>query len=190
MASKNRSSGTAAFRYASSLVDLAMENGAIPAIEQDMADLSAMIAGSSDLQFLIRSPLVKAGVQQDALASIADKAKFHPLTKNFLLTLAHNRRLKDIDAILKAVSSTLSARRGELTAKVQTATDMTADQKQALTDNLGKTFNRPVALDTSVNKDLIGGVVVTLGSIMIDDSIKSKLERMGRAMKHSGTKAA
>jgi len=190
VASKNRSSGTAALRYASALVDLAMEQGAIPQIEQDVADLRAMIAASPDFQSLIRSPLTKTAQQQAFLSSIADQAKFSALTKNFLLVLAQNRRVGDIESILKGVSDNLAARRGEILAKVETASALSTPQKKSLEDSLAKTIGRPVMLDAKINKDLIGGVVVTLGSVMIDDSIKTKLDRMGRAMKHTGPKAA
>ncbi len=184
MASNNRSSGTAALRYASALVDLAMEQGVIPSVEKDVAELRAMIASSPDLQALVRSPLVKAAAQQSALSALADAAKLSPLTKNFLLTLAANRRLKDIDAILKAVQDSLSARRGEIQANVESAQDLSASQKKDLEESLSKTIGRPVSVDVKVNKDLIGGLVVTLGSLMIDDSVKSKLDRLSRAMKY------
>lgn len=189
MASNTRSSGTAAFRYASALVDLAMEQGVIPQIEQDVADLRAMLSASEDLQRMVTSPLVPASEQGAALSALADKAKFHALTKNFLLVLASNRRLSALDAVLKAVTDSLSARRGEVQAKVESATPLSDAQKKSIADQLAKTIGRPVAVDANVNAELIGGVVVTLGSVMIDDSIKTKLERLGRAMKH-GEKAA
>ncbi len=167
-----------------------MEQNAIPQIEKDVAELQAMIAGSDDLQALIRSPLVKTGSQQSFLTALADQSKFSALTKNFLLTLAANRRLRDIDAILKAVTENLSARRGELRAKVESATELSGAQKKSLEDQLSKTIGRPIAIDATINASLVGGIVVTLGSLMIDDSVKSKLERLNRAMKYQGNKAA
>jgi len=190
VASHNGSSGAAALRYASALVDLAMESNAIPQIEQDVRDLQAMVAGSDALQSLIRSPLIGADAQQAALAALADTAKFHALTRNFLLLLAQNRRLSALDAILKAVTDTLSARRGEVRARCESAQELSAAQKKMLEENLSKTIGHPVAVDAKVNPDLIGGVVVTLGSVMIDDSVKTKLERLGRAMKAGDTQAA
>jgi len=184
VASNTRSSGTAALRYASALVDLAGESGSVAQVEKDVADLRAMIANSPDLQTVLRSPLLKADAQGSALSALADAAKFSPLTKNFLLTVTANRRLSDLDGILKAVQDTLNGRRGQLTAKVETAFDMTSAQKKTLEDTLGKTVGQSVAVEASVNKDLIGGMVVTLGSIQIDDSIKSKLDRLSRAMKY------
>ena len=190
MASNNRSSGTAALRYATALVDLAVDAGSASQIEKDMADLTAMLASSEDFQSLIRSPLLKVGTQQAALSAISDKAQLSPLTKNFLLTLAANRRLPQLDSMLKAVTDNISARRGELRAKVESAVELSSAQKKSLEEHLAKTIGHPVAVDASVNKELIGGVTITLGSLMIDDSIKTKLERMGRAMKHNGAKAA
>lgn len=189
VASNIRSSGTAAFRYASALVDLAIEQGAIQQIEQDVADLRQMLESSPDLQTLVRSPLVGAGAQQAALAALADRAKFSALTKNFLLILAQNRRLAEIPNVLKAVSDNIAGRRGEVLAKVESATELTAAQKKSLEESLGKTIGHPVSLDATTNSALIGGVVITLGSLMIDDSIRTKLERMGRAMKHNGKAA-
>ena len=166
-----------------------MESGTLPQIQQDVADLRKMIESSPELQSLTRSPLVGADSQKKALAALADQAKFSQLTKNFLMVLADNRRLPDIAAILKAVETNLSARRGEIMAKVESATALSAAQQKSLEESLAKTIGRPVAIDASVNAALIGGVVVTLGSLMIDDSIKTKLERMGRAMKHTGKAA-
>lgn len=190
MASNTRSSGTAALRYAGALVALAMESGALPQVEKDVADLRLMLESSPDLRFLIRSPLVKPADMQSALSALAAQAKLSDLTRNFLLLLVRNRRLAELDAILKAVSENVGARRGELRASVETATGLSDAQKKSLEESLGKTIGRPVSVEQKVNAELIGGVVVTLGSVMIDDSVKSKLERLGRAMKHNGTQAA
>jgi F-type H+-transporting ATPase subunit delta len=148
-----------------------------------------MLESSPELQTLVRSPLVGAGAQQAALAALADRAKFSALTKNLLLTLAQNRRLAEIPNVLKAVSDNIAGRRGEVLAKVESATELTAAQKKSLEESLGKTIGHPVSLDATTNSALIGGVVITLGSLMIDDSIRTKLERMGRAMKHNGKAA-
>ncbi len=149
-----------------------------------------MLQSSADLQAFIRSPLVKGEDQQQFLSTLADQAKLAGLTKNFLLVLAQNRRLPDLGNVLKAVSDNIAARRGELRADVETATGLSASQKKTLEDSLSKTVGRPVTVDAKVNPALIGGVVVTLGSLMIDDSIKTKLDRMGRAMKSDAGKAA
>lgn len=166
-----------------------MESGTVSQIEKDVAELRAMIGDSEDLKALLRSPLVKARAQQDALTALADAAQFSHLTKNFLLTLAQNRRLADIDNMLTAVTENISARRGELRAKVESAIELSDAQKKALEETLAARIGHPVAVDASVNRELIGGVTVTLGSLLIDDSIRTKLERMGRAMKHNAKAA-
>lgn len=148
-----------------------------------------MLDSSPDLQSLVRSPLIGAGAQQAALSAVADQAKFSDLTKNFLMTLAQNRRLPDLANILKAVTDNIGGRRGEVIAKVESATELSASQKKSLEEQLTKTIGRPVSVDATTNTALIGGVVITLGSYMIDDSIKTKLDRMGRAMKHNGKAA-
>lgn len=167
-----------------------MESGVLPQVEKDVADLRAMLESSSDLRFVIRSPLVKTADLQSALSVLAAQAKLSELTRNFLMLLAQNRRLPDMELILKAVSENVAARRGEIRASVETATSLSDAQKKTLEESLGKTIGRPVSLEQKINAELIGGVVVTLGSVMIDDSVKSKLERLGRAMKHNGTQAA
>lgn len=167
-----------------------MDANELPQIEKDIAELSAMLEGSEDLQNLTRSPLVSAQAQQAALSALCERAQFSGLTRNFLMVLAQNRRLSQLGSMLKAVRDNLSARRGEMMAKVESATELSGAQKQALAEQLSKTVGRPVAIEASVNKALIGGVTVTLGSLMIDDSIRAKLDRMGRAMKYQGNKAA
>jgi F-type H+-transporting ATPase subunit delta len=171
------------------LVDLAMEKGAIPQVEQDVKELRAMLSASPELRSMTKSPLIGAQAQQAGLAAIADRAGFHDLTRNFLFLLAANRRLGALDFILKAVEKTLSSRRGEIQADVESASPLSAAQQETLQDGLTKTMGRPVMLTSKTNANLIGGIVVTMGSIMIDDSIKTKLDNLGRAMK-SGGKAA
>ncbi len=178
-----QTSGAAALRYASALVDTAIHAKSLEAVEQDLKDFEAMIAGSSDLQNLIRSPLFNRTQQANALAAIADKAKFNPITRNFLQLLADNRRLNIVSAVIGAVQKDIQKRRGEISANVETAYPLTDAQKKALQEALGKATGRTVALNLSVNKDLIGGMIVTVGSKMIDDSVKRKLERLERAMK-------
>ncbi len=189
MASNTRSSGTAAFRYASALVELAIERNAIPQIEKDVADLRAIIKSSKDFKAMIASPLLSVRDQKSSLLAIAEKAKLSDLTSNFLNVLAHNRRLPAIIQILKAVEDNISARRGEIRANVKSAVAMTPSQSKELNESLTKAAGKPVSMDVSVEPSLIGGVTITMGSLLIDDSIKTKLDRLERAMK-SDVKAA
>ncbi|MCI5060748.1 MAG: F0F1 ATP synthase subunit delta [Alphaproteobacteria bacterium] len=184
MASK-QTSGAAALRYATALVDIAGESKKIDSVEQDLRDLSAMIAASSDFQTLIKSPLISRKEQQDAVQAIAKKAKFQDITVNFLSLLAQNRRLDIVEAIANAVHEMMSKRRGEVNAKVQSAFKLSPAQEKALREALEKAVGKAVAVQVEVDKDLIGGMVVTMGSQMIDDSVKRKLERLKIAMSAS-----
>lgn len=153
------------------------------AVERDLRDLSLMLDGSADLEAMVLSPVVGREKQKKVMATLAEKAKFHQFTKNFLMLLAENRRLREIRAMIAAVQSNLSSRRGEVSANVQVATALTAAQTKALQNSLSKSLGHNVTLDVGVDKDLIGGMVVTVGSRMIDDSIKRKLERLRTALK-------
>ncbi len=184
MASR-QTSGAAALRYATALVDTAVEAGPLDAIEQDLKDLEGMLRASPDLQDLIRSPLIKRATQRDAMIAIAEKAKFNSLTRNFLALLAENHRLNIVSAITCAVKTDIARRRGEVSANVQAAFALSDVQTKALKDALGKATGKNITLNVEIDRDLIGGMVVTVGSQMIDDSVKRKLERLERAMKSS-----
>ena len=189
MASK-QTSGAAALRYATALVDIAAETGKIDAVEKDLNDLEAMIAASDDLQTLIHSPLLSRGQQQEAVQAIAAKAKFQDITSNFLALLSQNRRLNMLGAMINAVRMDISRRRGEVSAHVQSAFKLTPAQEKALQESLAKAVGQAVAVNVEVKEDLIGGLVVTVGSQMIDDSVKRKLERLKIAMKSNANNNA
>lgn len=182
MASK-QTSGAAALRYATAFVDIAQDSNKIDAIEQDLNDLEAMLASSSDLQTMMSSPLMSRSQQQEAVQAIAAQAKFQEITANFLALLAQNRRLDMVQGVINAVRMDISRRRGEISANVQSAFKLTPEQEKALQDSLAKAVGQAVAVKVEVKEDLIGGMVVTVGSQMIDDSVKRKLERLKIAMK-------
>lgn len=178
----NKTSGVVAMRYASAFVDSAIESQKSDAIEKDLQEFAMMIAGSEDLKTFIKSPLISRLDQQEAITALSKKAKFQDITANFLALLAQNRRLSMIDSIIAAVTKDLAARRGEVAARVQTAFKLSPDQEKALQDALTKAVGKTVSVHLDVDESLIGGMVVTVGSQMIDDSIKRKLERLKIAM--------
>lgn len=182
MASK-QNSGAAALRYATALVDISNDSKKIDAVEQDLNDLEAMMEASGDLQILIKSPLITREQQQEAIQLIAQKAKFQDITVNFLSLLAQNRRLSMLPSIMNAVRKDISRLRGEVSAHVATAFKLTPAQEKDLQDSLAKAVGQAVAVKVDVQEDLIGGMVVTVGSKIIDDSVKRKLERLTIAMK-------
>ena len=193
MASKQTSAknaGPAALRYATALVDIAQESNKIDAVEQDLNDLEAMIAASADLRRLIRSPLISRTQQQEAVQAIAASAKFQDITSNFLALLAQNRRLNMVQNIMNAVRMDISRRRGEIAAHVQSAFKLSLAQEKALQEALTKAVGKAVAINVEIKEDLIGGMVVTVGSQIIDNSVKRKLERLKIAMKSNANNNA
>lgn len=182
MSAASSGSNIVAVRYASAFLDMAAEQGVVQQVEKDMTELAVMLNGSPDLQALIANPLVGRAPQGAAIEALARQAQFNDLTVRFLGVLAQNRRLGALGAVLKAFGAELRRRRGEIQARVQTAYPLTPAQSKALQDELTQAMGAKVTLDASVNKDLLGGMTVTVGSRMIDDSVRSKLERLQRAM--------
>jgi F-type H+-transporting ATPase subunit delta len=145
--------------------------------------MSAMLAASDDLRRLIRSPVLSRAEQGNAIAAIADQAQLSPLMRNFLGLLAANRRLFAFPEIAAAFLADLAARRGEIAAHVVSAEPLSAQQQETLREALRKSAGAKIAIDLRVDPSLLGGLVVRLGSRMVDASLKSKLNRLQLAMK-------
>jgi F-type H+-transporting ATPase subunit delta len=177
-----QSSNVVASRYVGALIDLAEESKKLKDIEKDLSDLTAMVAGSADLQSLIRSPLVNVTKQNAAVEALAKKARFTTLTTNFLRVLVANRRLNILESVLNAFDAEVSNRRGQVIVTVETAQDLTAAQVKSLQSTLKKETGADIALNTKVSPDILGGMIVTVGSHMIDDSVARKLERLKVSM--------
>lgn len=182
MAAGSSKNNLVARRYASALLDMADEAKSVEKIEKDMLALEAMLEGSEDLQRLIENPLMNRGAQQNGILAIATKAKFQKLTQNFLGVLAQNRRLNALPQVINAMKAEMRNRRGEVEAKVVSAFALTPAQTNALQKDLSKAMGTNVTLSVEVDKELLGGMTVTVGSQMIDDSVRSKLDRLKRAM--------
>lgn len=182
MAAGSSKNNLVARRYASALLDMADEAKSVEKIEKDMLALEAMLEGSEDLQRLIENPLMSSGAQQNGILAIATKAKFQKLTQNFLGVLAQNRRLNALPQVINAMKAEMRNRRGEVEAKVVSAFALTPAQTNALQKDLSKAMGTNVTLSVEVDKELLGGMAVTVGSQMIDDSVRSKLDRLKRAM--------
>ena len=168
-------------RYALALIELAQESNRIQQVERDLNELGAMIAASADLTTVISSPSLSRDQQAKAIMAIADKAKFDGLTRNFLGVLVKNRRLGAVQGISEAFRTELSRRRGEVAVEVQTAQDMSASQLESLQRAIAKGLGRDVALKAKVEPSILGGMIVTIGSKMIDDSGARKHERQKAA---------
>ena len=169
-------------RYASALFDLAAENGKVTAVEKDLETLGAALRDSADLAALTTNPELARDVQGKAMAAVASELKLSDLTANFIGVLAANRRLGKIPAIITAFKAIAAAQRGEVTATVTSAHPLSDDQLAALKTKLTQREGRTVMLSASVDPDLLGGLVVTIGSQRIDASIRTRLNSLAKAM--------
>ena len=170
-------------RYATALYELADEQKALDEVAEDLRALRGLIDQSADLRRLIRSPVLTRTEQGKAIAALADRAGFKPLVRNILGLLARNRRLFVLPEVIEAYLSELASRRGEVTAQVISAQALTEMQRSSLDERLRRAVGGKVAIELRVDPGLLGGLIVKLGSRMVDASLSSKLQRLQLAMK-------
>jgi F-type H+-transporting ATPase subunit delta len=173
-------------RYASALFELAKEQGQQAAVEKDLIGFQGLMTASEDLRHLITSPVFTAEAQSKAVALIAAKAGISVLTSNFLKVLAANRRLFAIGDIVKSYRAIAARARGEIAAEVSSAQPLTEAQMQALKEQLRGTVGKDVTITAKVDPSLLGGLIVKVGSKMIDSSLRTKLDSLKVAMKGTG----
>src|SRR5579871_4007898 len=157
-------------RYASALFDLASEGGYVTSIESDLDNLEQALRESPDLVALIRNPEVSRDAAARAMNAVADVLGLGPVSKNFLGVLAANRRLAALPQVISAFHAIAAAARGEVTAEVASAHPLTDDQIETLRQKLAAREGRNIKLRTRVEPELLGGLVVTVGSKRIDSS--------------------
>ncbi len=170
-------------RYATALYDLADEHKKLDEVAADLRGLRGLIDESAELRRLIASPVLTRAEQGKAIEAIAARAEFQPLVKNILGLMAKNRRLFVLPQLIDAFLAELAKRRGEVTAEVISAQALSDAQKQALDEKLRRAVGSKVAIETRVDPSLLGGLIVKLGSRMVDASLSSKLQRLQLAMK-------
>lgn len=181
-ASSVRGSGLAG-RYAVALFELAQEQNCLDAVERDLHALRDLLAESADLERLIRSPALSRDEQARALAAVGKRAGFAPLTLQFLGLLAHKRRLFALPDVIEAYDAMLAEHRGEVGAEVVSAVPLTEEQLESVRKQLAAAVGQTVKLSTTVDPSLLGGLVVRVGSRMIDASIRTKLHQLELALK-------
>jgi F-type H+-transporting ATPase subunit delta len=170
-------------RYATALFELARDEGQLETVGSSLATLRASLRESEDLAELTTSPLIG---REDALKGITAAAaamRLDPITSNFLGVLAQNRRLSKLNSIIRAFNMLAAAHRGETTAEVTSAHPLSDDQVAALRTNLKDRIGRDVTVDLNVDPTILGGLVVKIGSQMIDGSIRTKLNNLAQSMK-------
>jgi F-type H+-transporting ATPase subunit delta len=172
-----------AARYASALFDIADERHALDQIEGDLQTLKRLLADNADLRGALRNPMFSSHDQGKAVAEIGKAAGLSPVILSFLGVLARNRRLFALDAIADAFLAELARRRGQMSVDVTSAQPLTAEQTERLTEKLNQTLAAKVKVNAKVDPSLLGGLVVKIGSKLIDSSIRTKLIGLERIMK-------
>ena len=186
MAAESTGISGLAERYAAALFELADERHALDATAGDVRELRTMLHGSADLTRMVRSPVLSRGEQAKAIEALAENAKLSELTRDFLAIVARNRRLFAVPAMIEAYLAKLAERRGEVTAEITAAQTLSQAQQDALVDQLRRVVGSRVAIDLKVDPGLLGGMVVKIGSRMVDGSLKGQLQRLQLSMKGIG----
>jgi F-type H+-transporting ATPase subunit delta len=175
--------GDIAERYGLALYELADEAKCLDQVAGDLESLKTLITDSADLDKLLRSPLIDRDDKARAMTTILEQGGANALTRRFVGVVAENNRLFVLAEMITAYLAELSRRRGEITAEVTSARPLNDEQLQALSESLRAKLGGKVSVEPHVDPSLIGGLVVRVGSRMIDASLKTKLQRLQYAMK-------
>nr|WP_210348107.1 F0F1 ATP synthase subunit delta [Brucella pituitosa] len=173
-------------RYAGSLFELALDAKSVAAVEKDLGRFEALLSGSEDLKRLISSPVFNAEDQLHAIGAIADKAGIKGLVGNFLRVVASNRRLFALPGIIAAFREIAAEHRGEISADVISAHELTSAQQNELKATLKSVAGKDVTINVTVDPSILGGLVVKMGSRQIDTSLRTKLSSLKLALKEVG----
>ncbi len=185
MAAEDHTPSGMAGRYATALFDLARETNAVDAVKADLDRFDALLADSPDLTRLVRSPVFSADEQLQALGAVLDRAGVGGLAAKFLKLVTTNRRLFAVRDMIKAYRALVAQQKGEATAQVTVAEPLKNEHLDALRAALKAVSGKTVDLDVKIDPAIIGGLVVKLGSRMVDTSLRTKLNAIRHAMKEA-----
>lgn len=173
-------------RYATALFDLADQDKALDAVAQDLTNLKAVLGESPDLQMLTRNPVFSRDDQHRAMEAILEKVGCHKLIRNLVGVMIGNRRLFVLEVVIDGFLAEMARRRGQVTAVVTSARPLKDAHVSEITNELKKVYGKGLVIDQEVDPSLIGGLVVRVGSRMVDNSMRTKLNRLEHAMKGAG----
>ncbi|HRK23985.1 MAG TPA: F0F1 ATP synthase subunit delta [Beijerinckiaceae bacterium] len=174
-------------RYASALFELAEEQKATDQVGKGLQAFGALLAGSDDLQRLVKNPVFTAEEQIKAVSAVLDKAKIGGLAANFIRLVASKRRLFAIDGMIRGFASLVDLKNGVVTAEVTVPAPLSAKNREAVLEAIkGVTGGNSIALNEKVDPAILGGLIVKVGSKMVDASLKTKLNSIKLAMKEVG----
>jgi F-type H+-transporting ATPase subunit delta len=186
VATDEQSTASVPGRYASALFELAREQKQLPKVETDLTGFAKMLDESEDLRHLVQSPVFSSDAQSKALIAVLAKAGIDGLAANFLKLLIKNRRLFAAGDMIKSFKAIAARERGEVSADVTSAYPLNDAQMAALKDQLRGSVGKDVSINAKVDPSLLGGLIVKVGSRMIDSSLRTKLNSLKIAMKEVG----
>lgn len=169
-------------RYASALFELATENNVVGDVERDLTNFSRLINESADLRQVLASPILSTDEQGKAISAVLAKVGASEMTTNFFKLITKNRRLPAAGDVVRAFQALAARARGEVTAEVTSATALSDEQTTALKATLKDSVGKDVQLSTNVDPSLLGGLIVKIGSRMVDSSLRTKLATMKAAL--------
>nr|WP_280870199.1 F0F1 ATP synthase subunit delta [Labrys sp. LIt4] len=175
-----------ASRYANALFELASEQNAIDSVAADLGRFNGLVEESADLKRLVRSPVFSSEEQTKAVTAVLERAGIGGIAANFIKLAAHNRRLFAVGDMIAAFTALVAKARGQASAEVTAAQPLSDDNLNVLKDSLKSATGKDVSLNVKVDPSLIGGLIVKIGSRMIDASLKTKLQSIKIAMKEVG----
>ncbi|HEX7792147.1 MAG TPA: F0F1 ATP synthase subunit delta [Afipia sp.] len=186
MAAEDPSVSGVSGRYATALFELARDQKSVDAVKADLDRFSALLADSPDFLRLVRSPVFTADAQAKALGAVLAKAGISGIAANFLQVLTANRRLFAVADVIRAFRALVAKFKGEATAEVTVAEPLSDANLDALKAALKSVSGKDVDLNVKIDPSIIGGLVVKLGSRMVDSSLRTKLNSIKHAMKEAG----
>ena len=182
MSSNNDFSNTSSKRYALALFELSEESKKLDVIEDQVNSILKLIEESKDFSGFIKDPTINKDDLEKVITKISDSFKLDGLIKNFLIFLVNKRRFFYVEQIMKGFVEICSEKRGELKAELKSAKELSGDELNKITDELTKNFSSKIKLNYKHDKSLIGGLIVQVGSTMVDTSIKNKLQQIENRM--------
>ena len=182
MSSKSTFSNYTSKSYALALYELSRENSELDKVEDRMKSLNKLLKTSFDFKEMISSPTVSKEEKRNVLFSIAEKNNFSKTLKNFLGFIAIKNRLFFLDKIINSFLNLVSNNKGELKAKLISSKKLSLEEKKKIQSELSKDFKSPLDIDYEYDPDLIAGLIIQVGSVMVDTSIKTKLKKLEKNM--------
>ena len=182
MSKNKRFSDTSAKRYSLALFELANESNTLPSVEENSTAFLNLILSNKDFNNVIKDPTVSRDVLVNIINKITESFKLEILFKNFLSFLILKRRFFYVEQILKSFNEICSEKKGELKAEINSAKELSKDEVNMITEQLSNSFKSKIKLNYNYDQSLIGGLIVQVGSIMIDTSIKNKLQQIENRM--------